>query len=78
VALLGSIVVKGKAPVFAAASVKEFRVVDLPLDGLPTIPINGSRGILKWIIKREIKEKGKYINFLCPNQNFSGDVLSPG
>lgn len=44
-ALLGSIVVNGKLPILASASVKLFKVVDFPLDGFPTIPINGSRGI---------------------------------
>jgi hypothetical protein len=33
-------------PTFEVASVKLFRVVLLPDDGLPTKPINGSRGIL--------------------------------
>lgn len=41
-ALLGSMVVKGNEPVLAVASVSELRVVDLPLLGLPTIPISGS------------------------------------
>lgn len=36
----------GKLPTFAVASVSEFRVVDLPELGLPTMPIRGSRGIL--------------------------------
>lgn len=34
-------------PTLELASVKEFRVVLLPLDGLPTSPIKGSRGILR-------------------------------
>lgn len=44
-ALLGSMVVKGKLPTFAVVSVRLFSVVDLPDDGLPTRPIRGSRGI---------------------------------
>jgi len=36
------------SPTFELASVSELRVVDLPLDGLPTRPISGSRGILFW------------------------------
>ena len=34
------------SPTFAVVSVKLLRVVDLPDDGLPTRPINGSRGIV--------------------------------
>lgn len=33
-------------PTLELASVSELRVVDLPLEGLPTRPINGSRGIV--------------------------------
>lgn len=44
-AFCGSMVVKGKLPTLAVASVKELRVVDLPLLGLPTRAIRGSRGI---------------------------------
>ena len=33
-------------PTLAVVSVREFRVVDLPEDGLPTRPISGSRGML--------------------------------
>jgi hypothetical protein len=33
-------------PTFEEASVRLFRVVDLPDEGLPTKPIKGSRGIL--------------------------------
>ena len=33
-------------PTFDEASVKLFKVVDLPDDGFPTKPIRGSRGIL--------------------------------
>ena len=36
---------KGKAPTAAWASVREFRSVDLPEEGLPTIPISGSLGM---------------------------------
>lgn len=39
-------VVKGKLPTFAVASVRLLRVVDLPLLGLPTRAIRGSRGIV--------------------------------
>lgn len=46
-----SIVVNGNAPTFAFASVREFNVVDLPQDGLPTIPINGSLGIFNAIAR---------------------------
>jgi len=35
------------APTFAAVSVKLFRVVLFPEDGLPTSPIKGSRGIVE-------------------------------
>ena len=44
-ALLGSIVQNGKAPTAACASVREFRRVDLPEEGFPTIPISGSLGM---------------------------------
>lgn len=37
-------VVKGKAPTLALASVREFRVVDLPLEGLPTNPMTTMMG----------------------------------
>lgn len=40
-------------PALAVASVKLFRVVDLPDEGLPTRPINGSRGILKRVSYRD-------------------------
>lgn len=39
---------KGNEPIFALASVKELRVVDLPLDGFPTIPMRGSLGMVVW------------------------------
>jgi hypothetical protein len=35
-------------PTLDVASVKLFNVVLLPLDGLPTSPIKGSRGIVEW------------------------------
>jgi len=35
------------APTLEVASVKLFKVVDLPLEGFPTRPIRGSRGILR-------------------------------
>jgi hypothetical protein len=35
-------------PTLELASVKLFNVVLLPLDGLPTNPIKGSRGILEY------------------------------
>lgn len=38
---------KGKLPTLELASVKLFNVVLLPLEGLPTNPIKGSRGIVK-------------------------------
>lgn len=41
---------KGNAPTAAFASVREFNNVDFPLEGLPTIPINGSLGILFFIL----------------------------
>lgn len=34
-------------PTLLVASVKLFKVVDFPLEGLPTKPIKGSRGILR-------------------------------
>lgn len=38
-------------PTLAVVSVREFRVVDLPEDGLPTRPISGSRGMLsRWVM----------------------------
>lgn len=33
-------------PTLELASVNEFNMVDLPLEGFPTSPISGSRGIL--------------------------------
>ena len=35
------------APTLEVASVKLFKVVDLPLEGFPTRPIRGSRGIMR-------------------------------
>ena len=46
---------KGKAPTAAWASVREFRSVDLPEEGLPTIPISGSLGM------REGRRVGRYM-----------------
>lgn len=40
-------------PALAVASVKLFRVVDLPDEGLPTRPINGSRGIFQCVSYRD-------------------------
>lgn len=37
---------EGGAPTFAVVSVRLFRVVDFPLEGLPTRAIKGSRGIM--------------------------------
>ena len=34
------------APTLAVVSVKLFKVVDLPEEGLPTSPMRGSRGIV--------------------------------
>lgn len=36
----------GYGPTLEEASVRLFRVVDLPAEGLPTRPIRGSRGIV--------------------------------
>jgi hypothetical protein len=36
------------SPTFELASVSEFKVVDLPLEGFPTRPISGSRGIIEF------------------------------
>lgn len=40
-------------PTLAVVSVREFRVVDLPEDGLPTRPISGSRGMLSGWAREE-------------------------
>lgn len=48
--------VNGKLPTLLVASVREFRVVDFPEDGLPTRPIRGSRGIVvarvSWVVEQ--------------------------
>ena len=41
------------APTLAVVSVRLFNVVDLPLDGLPTRAMSGSRGIVQ-----DVKEEG--------------------
>lgn len=38
------------APTLELASVKLFKVVDLPLEGLPTRPMRGSRGIVRSLL----------------------------
>jgi hypothetical protein len=38
--------IMAEVPVFEFASVREFSVVDLPEEGLPTRPIRGSRGMV--------------------------------
>lgn len=51
------------APTLDVASVRELRVVDLPEEGLPTRPINGSRGMLDdiWIVVAKSNAVGLYL-----------------
>lgn len=46
-------------PTLELASVRELRVVDLPLEGLPTRPIRGSRGMVEvWRLRaRAVTQK---------------------
>lgn len=48
--IIAGLVLVVHAPTLELASVKLFKVVDLPLDGLPTRPIKGSRGIVRSLL----------------------------
>ena len=60
-------------PTLAVVSVRLFSVVDLPLEGLPTRPMRGSRGIVEISEEIVMSQVGAWavLNFIKDHENLT-------